>query len=194
MPGRSGPQQRFTDAVHIVSQSKGGVGKSLVAKCLAEFCVSEGRQPRCFDADPANQTFAEIKALGVTVLDLLEDDEIKRRNFDDLVEAVAGNPGPFVIDTGSTSFHALWSYIARHQLFDLLRDLGRPIVAHIPIAPPPDLEDTLLGFSQMCRIVPDSSVVVWINERTEPVLVNGQSFTDWPVAEEFAKQAHRVGP
>ena len=79
LPGRSGFQQRFTDAVHIVSQSKGGVGKSLVAKCLAEFCVSEGRQPRCFDADPANQTFAEIKALGVTVLDLIEDDEIKRR-------------------------------------------------------------------------------------------------------------------
>ena len=180
------PDKRFENAVHIVSQSKGGVGKSLVAKCLAEFCINTGRHPLCFDADPSNQTFAHISVLDVTVLDLVEDGEIKRRNFDELVEAAASNVGPFVIDTGSSSFHAFWSYVAKHQLFDVLAGLERPIVAHIPIAPAPDLDDTLLGFDQICRFVPDSSVIVWLNERTEPIVVEGKSFTEWPMSEQHA--------
>jgi hypothetical protein len=167
------PQKRFVNAVHVFSQTKGGVGKSVGAKCTAEFCVSTGRRPGrrplSFDADPSNQTLARIGALDVTVLDLLEDGEIKRRNFDDLVEAVASNTGPFVIDTGSSSFHALWSYVAKHHLFDVLAELERPVVSHIPIAPPPDLDDTLLGLQQVCRFVPDSSVIVWLNEHTEPI-------------------------
>lgn len=181
------PQTRFENAVHIVSQAKGGVGKSLVAKCIAEFCFATGRRPLCFDADPSNQTLSNIGALDVTVLDLVEDGEIKRRNFDDLVEAVASNTGPFVIDTGSSSFHALWSYVPKHHLFDVLAGLERPVVSHIPIAPPPNLDDTLLGFEQVCRFVADSSVIVWLNERTEPI-VDGQNFTRWPIVVPFAEK------
>ena len=44
--------------VHFVLQGKGGVGKSFVASILGQYFQVRGRDVRCFDTDPVNQTFA----------------------------------------------------------------------------------------------------------------------------------------
>src|SRR5579859_3467685 len=43
--------------IHLTLQGKGGVGKSLVASILAQYFRHHGREIRCIDSDPVNQTF-----------------------------------------------------------------------------------------------------------------------------------------
>jgi len=178
----------FSNAVHLVTQSKGGVGKSLVSKCIAEYIKKDGREPVCFDADPANQTFSRVTALRVRPVDLLVDGDIDRRKFDTLINEIGTTAGPFVVDTGSSSFYAIWDYIVQNETFDLFEEYGRKVVIHTPIAPPPDLDDTLAGFSDICALAPDRSVVVWLNERTEPIRVDGKDFEESAVAQDSAEK------
>lgn len=179
------PESSYVNAVHLVTQSKGGVGKSFVAKLMAEFIVSTGRTPVCFDADPANRTFTKISQLGVNPVNLLENGDIKRRNFDHLLQQITSQEGPFVVDTGSSSFYALWDYIVQNEMFELLaEEYDRPVIIHVPIAPPPDLEDTLQGFKDICALAPPQSVVAWLNERAESILIEGGSFASWDGAKQ----------
>lgn len=174
----------FANTVHLVTQSKGGVGKSLVAKFIAEYIAKDGRTPVCFDADPANQTFSRVSALSVKHVDLLVDGDIDRRRFDALVNKIATTEGPFVVDTGSSSFYAVWDYIVQNDTFGLFEEYGRKVIIHTPIAPPPDLDDTLTGFSDICALAPGKSVMVWLNERTEPIRINGDPFEKSTIAQE----------
>jgi len=48
---------------HLVLNGKGGVGKSLVARWLAEFLFSRGLHVHCIDGDPVNRSLSQYKAL-----------------------------------------------------------------------------------------------------------------------------------
>src|ERR1700721_1376864 len=70
----------FTPTIHLILQGKGGVGKSIVASWLAEFLIGRGQPVRCFDGDPVNRSLAQIKALNVEKLDLLNDEGVVMRS------------------------------------------------------------------------------------------------------------------
>lgn len=177
---------RLKDAVHIVSQKKGGVGKSTVARVLAEYLQEQHGRCRCFDCDPSQPTFQRVQALGVERVPLLRNDEIDPLMINPMLETIISDNGPFVIDTGSSSYHALWSYIVGAGLFDLLAANDRPVVIHVPLAAAPDLEDTLTGFDEISQHCPPKSVVVWINEREAPIEIEGANFFRLAVAERNA--------
>ena len=50
-------------AVYIVMQGKGGVGKSVISRFLAEYMIHRDLEYQGYDADPINQTFAALKIL-----------------------------------------------------------------------------------------------------------------------------------
>jgi hypothetical protein len=97
--------------VHFVLQGKGGVGKSFVASILGQYFQVRGRDVRCFDTDPVNQTFAQYRELGVERLDLLADGSIDQRAFDGLVERLLTEDECFVVDNGASTFIPMWNYI-----------------------------------------------------------------------------------
>jgi ABC-type dipeptide/oligopeptide/nickel transport system ATPase subunit len=174
---------RLRDAVHIVTQKKGGVGKSTVARILAEYLKQVHGQCHCFDTDPSQPTFQRVGGLNVKRVQLLTNDEIDPMLINPMLETIIGENGPFVIDTGSSSYHSLWSYIMGAELFELLGAKDRPVVIHVPLAPKPDLEDTLIGFDEIAQHSPARSVVVWLNQRETPIEIpGGQDFTDLEVA------------
>ena len=173
----------FKNAVHLVSQKKGGVGKSTVARFTADYLKGKYGSGQCFDTDPSQQTFARVGALKVNRVNILQGDDIEPMLINPMLNAIIEGEGPFVIDTGSSSFHALWSYIAGADLFSLLASNKRPVVVHVPLAPVPDLEDTLAGFDDIAQHVPDESLVVWMNEREAPIAQDGKDFLDFDVAE-----------
>ena len=74
-------------ALHLVSQVKGGIGKSVVSSWLAQYLEHAGRKAACYDADPGNKTFSRISSLQVRPLDLVVDGEICASAYDFLIEA-----------------------------------------------------------------------------------------------------------
>lgn len=172
----------LSNAFHLVTQKKGGVGKSVTAGWVTEYLKQKHGTVLAFDTDPSNQTFARFKALQVRSVEILEKDEIQAGLFDPMIETAIQETGPALVDTGSSSFYSLWNYIIKNDLFSFLSEQGRPVVIHIPLAPKPDLEDTLEGFDHICRHAPSRSVVVWINERENAISLGGKSFFDLDVA------------
>src|SRR4051812_27400589 len=182
----------FQNAVHLFTQKKGGVGKSTLAGWVAEYLKSKHGNVVCYDTDPSNQTLARLSALNVRTVDIVKKDEIDAGLFDPMIAAIAEGEGPFVVDTGSSSFHALWSYIVATELFEFLHDHGRPVVIHIPLAPKPDLEDTLAGFDEICRHCPSRSVIAWMNERESAIELEGVNFLDLEMAQRNSDKLLRV--
>ena len=172
------------DCVHIVSQGKGGVGKSLVSTLVAQYLASksDSRQPKCFDTDPVNKTFAGFAALQVEKIEIARGNVIDERGFDQLVEGVCRQDGPFVVDTGATTFLNFWNYMVEGNVFQILAANQRDVVIHCVITGGQALRDTLLGLASIANHAPPRSVVVWLNEYFGPITTpDGKPFCELTV-------------
>jgi CO dehydrogenase nickel-insertion accessory protein CooC1 len=70
--------------IHMILQGKGGVGKSFISSTLAQHKFAKGGNPLCIDTDPVNATFYGFKKLNVKQINVMNNDEIDPRKFDDL--------------------------------------------------------------------------------------------------------------
>ena len=112
-------------AVHLVLQGKGGIGKSVIASWLGEYLLKRGKKVHCIDGDPVNRSLTQYKSLNAEKLDLVnEEGLIVRMRYDALLERFAGENGAFVVDSGSTAFLPLWSYIVETEVVRVLRGDG----------------------------------------------------------------------
>lgn len=163
--------------VHIVLQGKGGVGKSLAASMLAQFLTSRGETPLCIDTDPTNATFAGFKALNVRKLALLEDGDINPRNFDAMMELIAGSKEAVVVDSGASTYNPLSAYMFDNGVPDVIADLGHKLVLHTIVVGGQALVDTLAGFASVAEAFPaPAAIVVWLNPYHGPIEHEGKSF------------------
>lgn len=167
--------------VHFVLQGKGGVGKSFVASILGQYFQVRGRDVRCFDTDPVNQTFAQYRDLGVERLDLLSDGSIDQRAFDGLVERLLTEEGCFVVDNGASTFIPMWNYILENDVVRVLSENGRKVFVHCVITGGQALTDTLTGFAKLAETTPDRNVVLWVNEYFGRVERDGKPLSELPV-------------
>src|SRR6202050_4346808 len=114
--------------IHVILQGKGGIGKSVVASWLAEFLIGRGQPVRCIDGDPVNRSFAQIKALNVEKLDLLNQEGIVvRARYDQLVDRFVKEEAVFVVDSGATAFLPFWTFMVEADVIATLRSAGRPV-------------------------------------------------------------------
>lgn len=162
---------------HIVTQGKGGVGKSVISNLLAQFIKNEGRPLKCIDTDPVNKTFSSFKALNVTCLELIEENEINTRNFDALYEIGKDNRSDVVVDNGASSFLPLNNYMLEIDFPEMLMATGQQLFIHVPVAGGNLLLDTLNGFAGIASQYPEEvKIIVWINENWGPVEHEGKPF------------------
>ena len=91
---------------------------------LAQFLTSRGETPLCIDTDPTNATFAGFKALNVRKLALLEDGDINPRNFDAMMELIAGSKEAVVVDSGASTYNPLSAYMFDNGVPEVIADLG----------------------------------------------------------------------
>lgn len=163
--------------VHLVLQGKGGVGKSVIAALVAQYKASKGQSPLCVDTDPVNATFEGYQSLNVKRLNILQDDEINTRNFDELVELIATSEHDVIIDNGASSFVPLSHYLISNEVPALLNHMGHEMVVHTVIAGSQSLLDTVNGFSQLVSQFPiESMFVVWLNPYWGPIELQGKKF------------------
>jgi len=163
--------------VHMILQGKGGVGKSFIAAVLAQYQLSQGRNPLCIDTDPVNSTFFGFKGLNVRRLHILDGDEINSRNFDALVELMARSEDDVIIDNGASSFVPLSHYLISNQVPALLQEMGHELIVHTVITGSQALLDTVSGFAQLASQFPrEAWFVVWLNPYWGPIEHEGKGF------------------
>src|SRR5882762_6754295 len=113
-------------AIHILLQGKGGVGKSFVALHLAQYFADQGLPTAVFDSDPATPTLANYQALRPRYFNLMADDDLDVTQFDVLAsEILDASSRVVVLDTGSSNFIALMSYLRTNKVLDVFSEMGR---------------------------------------------------------------------
>jgi hypothetical protein len=164
--------------VHIILQGKGGVGKTFVAAMLAQYLKRDGGPgPLCIDTDPVNASFSGYKSLDVRTLAIVENGEVNKRGFDAVVELIAANDVPTVIDNGASSFLPLSAYLLANGVLALLHDMGRPVILHTVVTGGQALLDTVQGFTSMATSYPiGADMIVWLNPYWGPIELDGRTF------------------
>lgn len=163
--------------IHMVLQGKGGVGKSMIASFIAQYKLSKGHRPLCFDTDPVNASFQAYQSLKVQHLQIMKGEDIDPRSFDQLVEQVAKAKEDVMIDNGASSFVPLSAYLITNQVPALLRDMGHQLVVHTVVTGGQALSDTVHGFAQLVKQFPaEVQFVVWLNPYWGPIEHEGKPF------------------
>lgn len=166
--------------INLITNSKGGIGKSFIAALLAQYMLDQGKTPLCIDTDPVNSTFSGYKGLGVQHLQIMEGDEIDPRKFDNLVELIAGANDDVIIDNGASSFIALANYLISTDIPALLKDMGHQLIIHTVITGGQAALDTVTGFSKLVtQFQGDVKFVVWLNPYWGAVELDGKNFTEF---------------
>ena len=181
--------------VHFIQQGKGGVGKSMIASILYQVLGLLGKKVTAFDTDPVNATltgFQEFKE--VKCLDILKNGDIDPRQFDTLIDAIM-EQGPethVIVDNGASSFLALNSYIKENNIIGILAESGHSVFFHSVITGGQAIADTVLGLRSLALGFPETPIVVWLNPYFGEIVMDGMSFEEFKVYQEFQNQFHAV--
>ena len=122
--------------VHFVMQGKGGAGKSFVANLIAQYIKQLNPNNLVLDTDPLNQSLFKMKGLGCEFINILneEKDDINQNKFDEIFQrALTSEAEHIVIDTGSSSFLQLSTYIKKQNIITFLEDIGYKAKFHFVV-------------------------------------------------------------
>ena len=166
-------------AIHIVLQGKGGVGKSFVAMHLAQYFADRGLPTAVFDSDPATPTLANYQALRVRYVNLMADDDLDVTQFDVLAnEIVDASKRVVVLDTGSSNFIPMMSYLRNNSVLQVLSGMGRHVVIHSVLVGGAGARETLAGLVGTAESLAAEGYVAWLNSFYGPVLFDGKQFEE----------------
>lgn len=179
--------------IHLVAQSKGGVGTSFVAAMLAQYqqrplnqqgpTGRAGARPRplCIDTDRLHATLAGFQGLGVQCLPLPENGALDARGVATLLEWIASARADVIIDCHARVFGPLLHHLAEHAVPRLLRSLGHSLFIHTVVVGGQAFAETLQGFSQVLDLFPEQVLfVVWLNPFWGEVVHAGTGFEQQP--------------
>lgn len=153
--------------IHIILQGKSGVGKSFISSVLTQHLQSKGQEILCIDTDPVNKSFSRYKAFEAVEINLMEDNEINSRKFDELVDLILKTAkeektAAIVIDNGASSFVPFSAYILESGIIRELVEMGHSVNLHTIITGGQAQQDTLLGFKKLTNEF-NVPIIVWLN-------------------------------
>src|SRR5271157_2650120 len=157
---RNGSDRR---TVHVVLNSKGGIGKSFVASLLGQWLQDRGEPLVCLDTDRLNASLSDVKALRPEQIPIIDDEGMVDIDaIDSIVDRLAQENSHFVIDSGATSFVPLGRHLLTAGVAEILQERGRHMIAH---------------------------AIVWLNEHHGPIDDGSNRFEDTPV---YQKHKDRI--
>lgn len=153
------------NSIHIVTQAKGGVGKSFISRLLIQY-LREHMNVFCFDADPLNDGLISFKGLEShkVGLKLINGNLDSRAYFDPLFETILLNNSCFLIDSGASTHINFVSYIKGSDILNLFKEKDREIFFHMPLAGNIDFNDCYKEFLKLARLFPNNKFIIWENE------------------------------
>lgn len=163
--------------VHWFMGNKGGVGKSLAALLMAQYCLAKGQPVVCIDADTTNATLRRYKAIRASSMAL-----VNEQNHVEpwaLQEALSSAGDTMVLDSASGGFGAILKGFSAGQLGELLAAPRYQLVAHCIITAGLAFHETVAGLLGMIVALPrEAELVVWLNEHFGSVQDQGVPFEE----------------
>lgn len=151
--------------VMFVEQSKGGVGKTVVASILAQYLKETMDEAYFYDTDANNKTFSGFNNLNVESLNVLDQDSlIDQSKFDILLEKLAALEAVSLTDTGSGEFLAIVNYMKTTEVVPILEDAGKEVIFNVPVTFDQSEKDTFVCLSILLENFPTAKFIVWKNE------------------------------
>ncbi len=109
--------------IHFIGGEKGGVGKSMTARLLAQYCIDRGLPFLGFDADQSHGTFARFYADYAAPLAI---DSFA--SLDQMVDLLANQAEcDVIVDLAAQTAKPLANWIGQSDALHLLRELGRQV-------------------------------------------------------------------
>lgn len=179
--------------VNFTLQGKGGVGKSFVSSLIAQFLMEKQQPLICYDTDPINATFAGYEPFKARRLELMQDNKINDRNFDNMMEAILTEDANFIVDNGASSFIPLSNYLIENDAINMINDASKQVVIHTVITGNQALKDTLVGFNQLAEQMPEKAlIIVWLNEFFGDIEAENKTFTEMKVYNKHKERVHGI--
>ena len=155
--------------VFIVCSPRPRVGKTLVARALAEFFLAEGRNVAAFDVNP--DEFALVDYLpAVTAVASITDTKGEMALFDQLVVA---DQVPKVVDLGQALFDRFFRVF---QHIDFMREARRRSITPVVLFIADPDRRSRLGYAMLQGRFPELALVPVLNEAVPYVARYGEHF------------------
>lgn len=171
--------KKLKKTVAFVASGKGGVGKTTTAVKLAEWFMNKGAKPVCLNADAFNVGLAldSYPALNAQRLVLVDDGEIVKEGFHEMLEQFSTGEGPFVVDIGSNTFRQVLSYAKELDLPTVLADMGLNVEIHAIVAGGNLTADCAESIAIMAAETPWPFIIV-LNEHDGAATINGVPYVE----------------
>lgn len=179
--------------IHIILQSKGGVGKSFIASLFNQYLNNLNLKCQGIDIDPQNATYASFRNLNVKRFEILTDErEISRERFDEIIEYISSSDADdIIIDSGASCFIEFSTYLLNNEIIQLLSDMGHDVTIHTIVIGGQGLSDALFTLNQLCANF-DVKTTVWLNPFFGEVKNGDKQFIDLPAFVDNQAQIQKI--
>ncbi len=109
--------------IHFVGGEKGGVGKSVVARLLTQYCIDRAIPFAAVDADASHRTLSRYYRDYARPVDLMRVESV-----DEIMGFATQTDGRVVVDLPAQSDRVVSAWIAEAGIFELAREAGVEIV------------------------------------------------------------------
>lgn len=153
------------DTAHLMMQSKGGVGKSVISALLAEYFYEKHNGLKIISTGPIHYTLAKYEALNVLKIQHShKNNQVNQSNFDSVFNNLISDEGSILVDTSSNDFLPINDYLIQDELSKLLSENNRQLMIHCPIVYGRSKDETVDCLVEILKNYPDTPVIVWENE------------------------------
>lgn len=166
--------------VHVMFQSKGGVGKSYIASLICQRYERAGLKDKVLvlDLDPDSKTLSGHYNVGARFVSVTKADKVNIDGpaFDRLFGEIMNETRDIIIDTGSRSATNVLQYLIAMGASDLLASKGAKLIAHT-VLNAGSRRETLLNLQEVVKTLPESAeIYTWVNEYGDAKMVPGGTF------------------
>lgn len=166
----------------------------MIAAILYQVLLHLEKEVVAYDTDPVNATLKGFKEFTVTRLNILKQDNIDVRAFDELLEGIFELPEDthVIVDNGASSFVALGSYLKENDVVPLLEENGHRVFLHTIITGGQAILDTLAGLNLLVSGFPKTPIVIWLNHYFGEIQIDGKPFETFNIYKDHAHQFHAL--
>jgi hypothetical protein len=126
------PDQISTKAIILVGGDKGGVGKSTVARAIADYLAEKAVTFTGYDGDDTNPTFLRFFPEAVRI----HTKSVK--GFEPLINGLEAEPSHQLVDLGAGTSIVLTHFADQTGFIDLAREYGVRVIVVFVLAPSAD--------------------------------------------------------
>lgn len=168
----------------------------MIAAILYQVLLHLEKEVVAYDTDPVNATLKGFKEFTVTRLNILKQDNIDVRAFDELLEGIFELPEDthVIVDNGASSFVALGSYLKENEVVPLLEENGHRVFLHTIITGGQAILDTLAGLNLLVSGFPKTPIVIWLNHYFGEIQIDGKPFETFNIYKDHSHQFHSLVP